>query len=414
MIGRRPAWMLAPMLVACIGSGLAAQVPIVGRAVELDSVPLVDSRRLGALPSVERAEWERYLARSRALWTLDRATLDHERRASPVQNRVPAPVGRDFSITAAMTPDWIRSDSARRITEAILSYQTPSGGWAKAVDFSRGPRARGQSFSSQATDWHFTPTIDNDATTDELRLLALAHREEKDARIGAAIERGVAYLLDAQMPNGCWPQVYPLQGGYHDAVTFNDGATIRVVAVLRDLAADDGSPIVSTTRSRAVEAQGRTTRCLVATQVVVNGHPTIWGQQHDPITLAPTSGRSYELTSLAPDESARIGLFLMELPSPESSVRRSVHAAADWYRANAISGRRYEKWRLTDDPAAPPLWGRMVEIGSNRPIFSNRDGIKLYDPARLDDRKTGYRWFTTTPALFLQRYESWAAAHPRH
>lgn len=401
------------MLMVCVAARLAAQVPVVGRAVELDSVPLVSGERVAALPAAKRAVWERYLARSRELQAQDRAALDGERRGARAGRRSSAPPGRDFSLTAAMTPVWFHSDSARRLADAIVSYQTPSGGWAKAVDFSRGRRARGQSFSSQATDWHFTPTIDNDATTDELRFLARAQREGDGGRHDVAIRRGVAYLLDAQMPNGCWPQVYPLEGGYHDAVTFNDGATIRVMSVLRELTDGDGVRFPASLRTPAVEAQRRAIRCLVDAQVVVAGTPTIWSQQHDPLTLAPTSGRSYELTSLAPDESARIALYLLDLPAPDPSVVRAVHAAADWYRANAISGRRYEGWRLSDDPAAPPLWGRMVEVGSNRPIFSNRDGIKLYDPARLDDRKTGYRWFTTTPALFLERYERWATTHPR-
>jgi PelA/Pel-15E family pectate lyase len=413
MIAGRPASMLALVLAASAAPILAAQVPVVGRAVELDSAPLVGTRRLAALGATERIAWERYLARSGELRALDRAALDAERRGSASAARVPAPAGRDFSLSANMTAEWFHSDAARRLADAIVSYQTPSGGWAKAVDFTRGVRARGQSFSSQATDWHFTPTIDNDATTDELRFL-LRTTDRSDGRAAEAIRRGVSYLLDAQMPNGCWPQVYPLEGGYHDAVTFNDGATVRVPSVLRELGESDGAPISVATRTAVLDAQRRAIRCIVDAQVIVGGTPTIWGQQHDPITLAPTSGRSYELTSLAPDESARIALYLVALPAPAPAVVRAVHAAADWYRTNAITGRRYEGWKLSVDSTALPLWGRMVEIGTNRPIFSNRDGVRLYDPAALNDRSTGYRWFTTAPSLFLESYERWAIAHPRN
>jgi PelA/Pel-15E family pectate lyase len=98
---------------------------------------------------------------------------------------------------------------------------------------------------------------------------------------------------------------------------------------------------------------------------------------------------------------------------PTLDVTRAVHAAAAWFRANQMLGHRYERWQLTADSTAGPLWPRMAEIGTNRPIFSNRDGVKLYDFTRLHDRKTGYRWFTTTPAIFLQQYERWAAVHPR-
>ena len=49
------------------------------------------------------------------------------------------------------------------------------------------------------------------------------------ARVGnhAAVLRGLDYTFAAQFPNGGWPQVWPLEGGYHDAITFNDGASKR-------------------------------------------------------------------------------------------------------------------------------------------------------------------------------------------
>ena len=59
--------------------------------------------------------------------------------------------------------------------------------------------------------------------------MAAAHSATDDARYSAAFLRGLNYLLDAQYPNGCYPQVYPLQGGYHDAATFNDDATVNVL-----------------------------------------------------------------------------------------------------------------------------------------------------------------------------------------
>jgi PelA/Pel-15E family pectate lyase len=417
VIGRRPAasrsWFLAAMLAASAGSAQAVAAQVVGTAVEMDSAPLVDPRRLAELAPVTRTFWVRYFVRSRSLSARDWQTLRAERTALADAPRLPAPTGRDFAMRESMTSAWLRTDEARRLLETLISYQTPSGGWAKAVDFTKGPRRPGQSYSSQTTDWHFTPTIDNDATTDELRLLALAVRELGDARYRAALERGLAYLLDAQMPNGCWPQVFPLQGGYHDAVTFNDGANVRVATLLGELARAEPPVLPVALRTSATEAQRRAVSCFVHAQTMVDGTPTIWGQQHDPLTLAPTSGRSYELASLAPDESARIAMFLMQVSQPGPDVARAVHAAAAWFRANRIPGHRYERWQLTADSTAGPLWPRMSEIGTNRPIFSNRDGAKLYDFTKLQDRATGYRWFTTTPALFLEQYERWAAEHPR-
>src|SRR5256714_5512087 len=312
-----------------------------------------------------------------------------------------------------MTPQWFASDSGRRMAESVLSYQTPSGGWSKHVDFTAGVRLPGQSYFSETADWRYIATIDNASTTEEIRFLALADRVHADARYRAAVIRGVGYLLDAQMRNGCWPQVFPLQGGYHDAATFNDDAIVNVARLLESVAAGDFAFVPDRLRRRAGSAVMSAVGCMLDAQVVVGGRRTVWGQQHDPITLAPTSARSYELTSLAADESVGIARFLMSRPSPDSRVVGAVHAASDWFLAHRIEGLEYGRYQLTRRDGAGPLWGRMVEIETGRPIFSNRDGVKLYDYERLTDRRSGYRWFTSAPAGFLREYERWATAHPR-
>jgi hypothetical protein len=51
----------------------------------------------------------------------------------------------------------------------------------------------------------------------------------------ASFLRGVRYLLAAQFPNGGWPQVWPLEGGYHDAITYNDNAVTEAADLLTDV-----------------------------------------------------------------------------------------------------------------------------------------------------------------------------------
>ena len=53
------------------------------------------------------------------------------------------------------------------------------------------------------------------------------------------------------------------------------------------------------------------------------------------------------------------------------------------------------------------------ESGTNRPVFSNREGIRLYDYEQLTDRRQGYAWYSYEPAAVLKEYDSWAAKHPR-
>ena len=73
-------------------------------------------------------------------------------------------------------------------------------------------------------------------------ILPLVATATDEPRYRESFLRGVDYLLAAQYPNGGWPQVFPLEGSYHDAITFNDGALVNVLSLLHDVAAVlDGS-----------------------------------------------------------------------------------------------------------------------------------------------------------------------------
>jgi len=66
---------------------------------------------------------------------------------------------------------------------------------------------------------------------------------------------------------------------------------------------------------------------------------------------------------------------------------------------------------IVEDLAAPPLWARFYEIGTNRPIFCGRDGIIKYTLAGIEhERRIGYSWYTESPAALLEKdYPRWAA-----
>jgi len=360
-----------------------------------------------------RGEWTGYLARSRRQHASDSLVMAAELGSTGATEMRRAPYAHGFEITRGMTPAWLASDSGRRLAEVVRSYQAPNGGWSKHVDFTRGPRQRGESWFGESTKWQWISTIDNGATTSEMRFLAMADAARPDTRDRDGFLRGVRYLLAAQAPNGCWPQVWPLEGSYHDAITFNDDATANAAALLREVG-DGAFPFVpAPMRTAARAAIPRVVDCMVKTQVVVNGTPTIWGQQHDPITFAPVSARSYEMASLASRESAGIVSFLMADPAPSARVVAAVHHAVDWFKGTEIFGYTYEPYLRHDSAGAGPLWARMSEIGTNRPIFSNREGIRLYAYEQLTDRKQGYGWYSSEPAAVLKAYDGWAAKHPR-
>lgn len=387
-----------------------------GAALERDTVSPLSAKRRLALGASERALWDAYVDRSRgaqagdrALLTGELATLTRSAKGSATMTRAPF-AATSFEYGPA-TGAAIDNDSTRRVLDAMLTFQTPSGGWSKHIDFTKGPRQPGQSFFSENESWHYIATIDNGSTTSELRFLM--DRARAEPRVHAAVERGIRYLLAAQFPNGCWPQVWPLQGGYHDNATFNDDAIIEVMRLLDDVGRGTAAHLSAKTRAESAGAVQRAVQCVLRAQVMVDGHLTVWGQQHDPLTLTPTSARSYELTSLTSKESAGVVDFLMSHTALDARIPAAVDAATAWFERVRIAGMRNAgKNGLVPDATAGPLWARMYEIGTNKPIFSNRDGIKRYDFQQLTDRREGYGWYSDQPARTLARYKKWSTRRP--
>ena len=399
------------LLGAACAPGSGGQTPSTTPAPQMAhqrNEPLLSETRIRALARNPDA-WLTYLARSRAQRASDSTVMAAELAAIGKSAMVAAHYAHAFELTAAMTPAWFASDSARILAQNLLSFQTPNGGWSKHVEYSKGPPAKGQSWFSESAEWQWIATIDNSSTTGQMQFLAMLDSVQHDQRYRDAWMRGFRYLLAAQFPNGCWPQVWPLEGGYHDAATFNDDAITNVLTLLQRVA--NGSPafVSATDRKLATDAVDRGIDCVLDAQFVVDGRPTVWGQQHDPLTLTPSSARSYELTSLTAQESANLLRFLMKQKNPSPRLKASIAGAATWLKSHELFGYTYDfETGLHVSPGAGPIWARMYEIGTDKPIFSDRNGIKLYDWDQLKDRRVGYAWYTYAPVLALKQYESWA------
>lgn len=372
---------------------------------------LLPASRIAALAAPERAAWVAYVAKSERLHTADTAAMNAELRAAKLTQMIKAPYKAPNFAYFDKSEAWFRSDSARLLADAVLTFQTPSGGWSKRTDMTQ-PRAPGMSYYSETADWHYMPTFDNGATTGQVRFFARVFAAHPDNRYAVAYHNGLALLFAAQQPNGCWPQTFPLEGGYHDAITFNDDVTVFALTTFDEVASGRVPFAYPGERQRASVSARRGVACLVAAQVIVGGKRTVWGQQHDPLSLEIVPARRYELAGLAGRESASIMMYLMGLPAPDVQVVEAVHAAAAWFRAHAITGFRYDAYSLRSDATAQPIWARLTEISTDRTIFANRDAIKLYDWNKLTDRRTGYGWFSTEPAEALRTYDKWALVHP--
>lgn len=320
----------------------------------------------------------------------------------------------DLVVAVAGTPaekvlkhadDWFLTDDAERVLANILSWQTVRGDWPKNVDTTAQP------FSSPGGPP--SGTFDNGATVGELRVLARAVRVTGKEPYRQAFLRGFDHLLAAQYPHGGWPQFYPPGNGYHRHVTFNDGTMVRLMEFLDDAhRLPEFDFLDARRRAAAGEAVERAIDCVLRCQVVVEGTPTVWCAQHDADTLAPAQGRSFEPPSLSGAESAGILRFLMRVPSPSDRIIRAVEAGVAWFEAVKIEGYRYRRSdagpSLVADAKAPALWARFYEIGTNRPIFCDRDGVVKYDLQEIgSERRGGYTWYGTWGEEVRQAYARW-------
>jgi hypothetical protein len=444
---------LLPLHAAVIGTSTAAP-------------PLTVARVNAELPSAQRAPWLAYLERSAKQMRADKAALAAERVGMKAVPAMPKEGHSAKSLPVDRGANFYRSAEARALGDAVLSFQTPAGGWSKNLDFAAGPRLRGQSYTaankapvaSPAGDfdapadetWHYVGTLDNDATNTELHFLAelsAAFPGHDGDAYRASFLRGVEYLLNAQFPNGGWPQVWPLEGGYHDEITFNDDAVTESAMVLRNVAAaqreevlseraqdalargevvscgaceiravEDYTFVPAALRARAAAAVERANALILATQLRdADGKLAIWAQQNDPLTLRAVAARNFEPAAFSSGESASVLEYLMTLPKPSPEVVRAVDSGVAWLAAHAIMGYVWTGGRSTPggrtlkaEAGAGPLWARYYSLTTGKPIFGDRDKSIHDNVAELSlERRNGYGWFGSAPAQALRVYAVW-------
>jgi PelA/Pel-15E family pectate lyase len=316
-------------------------------------------------------------------------------------------------------PDaWFAGPEAKKIADNILSYQSDYGGWPKNTDTTAKP------YTGNRAD--LKPTFDNKATTDELRFLARMFGATKEKQYRQSVEKGVDYILKAQYPTGGWPQFYPPGKQYHRHITFNDDAMVRLMVFLRETYTSDRFAFLDTPRKDAARAAfSRGIQCILKCQIRVNGKLTAWCAQHDEIDYSPRPGRAFELTSLSGSESVGITRLLMSLEQPAPDVVTAVESALEWFRAAAIKGMRVDEVpdpqspkgkdrRVLEDPSAPLIWARFYEIGTNQPIFCDRDGVAKHKLSEIGyERRNGYRWLNNWPQSLLDHdYPAWKKPLP--
>jgi PelA/Pel-15E family pectate lyase len=372
----------------------------------------VTVERVSALAATDQPAWQKYLQRSKGIARADQAALQTEVTANGLTAALPAPQGGDFKLSALAGDTYYATDQAKKLADIILSYQAPSGGWSKHTAYSKGPRKPGMQWTSQnqpGEPAHYLATFDNRSTTEQLCFLAYVWNAIKRDDCREAFTKGLNFVLDAQYPNGGWPQVYPLEGKYHDDITFNDDAMTRVLRLLQSVSSNDASFafLDDTLRAKAADAIAAGVQCILTTQIELNGRKTVWCAQYDPITLQPSSARKMEPATLSGAESARVLEFLMSIDKPSPEVVAAIESGLSWFDQAKVTGisktSRDGKTTYEPNPASTEVyWARFYDLKTGKPMFPGRDGV-IYDSftAMAAKNKVGYDYYTTQPTGLL-------------
>jgi PelA/Pel-15E family pectate lyase len=313
--------------------------------------------------------------------------------------------------------EWFRSEEGKRVVENVLLYQLPCRGWPKNIDMAE---PLSDSAKKKLARRRESGTIDNGATYTPLRFLASAYSATPDERILDAFNKGLDYLFEAQYDNGGWPIYYPLKGDYDDHIHFNDNAVSGVLQLMDDIA-DGTEPfefVDDQRRQRAKAAFNKGIDCILKCQVVIDGKRTAWCAQHDEKTLEPAPARTFEPVSLSGNESVGLVRCLMRVDKPSPEIIAAVRDAVAWLENVKINGIRIVNVEtpegrdraVKEDSDAPPLWARFYEIGTNRPIFTGRDGVVRYHYRDIErERRLGYAYYGDWPKKLLEKeYPAWA------
>ncbi|WP_294472373.1 pectate lyase [uncultured Ruminococcus sp.] len=310
-----------------------------------------------------------------------------------IQSSIVAFAGEnDFQWSSYSKKDqsWWQGSEAAALADEMIAYQLSDGGWRKDMK------------NATTGSWNKS-TIDNNATWGQIRFLANVYNATGIQKYKTSCLKGLDLLLNGQYSNGGWPQVFNDAGTYHAHITYNDSAMVQVLNIMLEVSQKKGAFawVDSNYQSKANNAVDKGIKCILNTQIKINGTLTAWGQQHDENTLAPAGARAYELPSVCTSESAGVVDFLRALPESKQSadVIRSINAAVRWFDAVKIENKKFD-WnsdktdKVLTTSNGSTIWARFYDLQNSKPLFSDRDGKAYTDVSQISlERRTGYSWY---------------------
>lgn len=264
------------------------------------------------------------------------------------------------------TADPFYLDAAREAADAIIYGQTPAGGWHYFIDFD--PTGLDEWYEKTASRFLFgyeeyryyygNATFDDQVTPDAAGFLLRYYKLTLEPAYRAPLLKALDFVLDAQYPNGLWPQRYPLRYDYaHDGFpdytayyTLNDGATQAAVELLLEAWETLGDPRYFAAARLAMEG-------IIAIQGPEGQGG--WAEQYGP-DARPVAARTHEPAGYVVRESLGVVDLLSRfwLITGDRRYLAPIPRAIDWFE-------RINRESAEDRYPRPRYW----EPGSNRPVY---------------------------------------------
>lgn len=350
-------------------------------------------------------------------YTIDLENRWGEGRASEDEIWVQPPgtptVGMAYLEAFHATGDSFYREAAAEAGSALAYGQLKSGGWQNMISFDpqsprvadyRNGRGGGKNYSS----------LDDDQTPSAIRLMIAldqAHQFQHE-EFHEVAQTALTALLDAQFPNGGFPQVWDEPVGdqpvlaasypdydwrsegriknYWDMYTLNDNVTGNVSKTLERAyrTYDD---------ARYLKALAKLGDFLLLAQMP-DPQPA-WAQQYS-YAMKPIWARKFEPPAIASDETQESLETLMSIAevTGEEKYLEPIPRALQWLKRS-----RLEDGRLA----------RYYELKTNRPLYMNRSGDRYtltYDDTNLPSH---YGWKINSRIDSLEaRYQALVSGGP--
>lgn len=315
-------------------------------------------------------------------------------------------VGEAFLDAFEATGDPFYRDAALKAGKALVYGQLESGGWRNSIDFDpSGPRVdRYRNGKGKGNDFS---TLDDNITQSALKFLLRLEAAEgvDDSSISESIDYAMPRLFAAQYANGGFPQGWTGPVSQRPVVkasfpTYDWRTEGRIKEYWNEYTLNDGMALTMTDTlltawrlrklETAREALVRFGDFLLLAQLP-EPQPA-WAQQYGP-DMHPIWARAFEPPAVSGRESEDAMIALLRIAEATDDSR---------YTAPLVAGVKYLEGSLLPDGQL----ARYYEIGSNKPLYMQRNG-KAYEltnddsnlpdhygwknPSRLERIKNAYR-----------------------